>query len=181
MLGVGEKFPSYSLTATVSTDRDPQKAFRTSTGLDFPGKWKVYFCLAKGFHVRLSDRNRRLRQIEKEFEEREAQVLGASIDSEWVHHAWRNSNGELKDVPFPMLSDISSVLCAQLGILDPADGVAQCATFIVNPEGVTQVVYVTTSRVGRNPDEVLRVLDALQSNELCPSNWHKGEPALKVA
>lgn len=181
MLGVGEKFPSYSLTATVSTDRDPQKAFRTSTGLDFPGKWKVYFFWPKDFMFVCPTEIADFAKFEKEFEEREAQVLGASIDSEWVHHAWCNGNGELKDVPFPMLSDISSVLCAQLGILDPADGVAQCATFIVNPEGVTQVVYVTTSRVGRNPDEVLRVLDALQSNELCPSNWHKGEPALKVA
>ena len=63
----------------------------------------------------------------------------------------------------------------------PADGVPQRATYIVNPEGVIQFVYVTTSRVGRNPEEVLRVLDALQSKELCPSNWHKGEPTLKVA
>ena len=120
-------------------------------------------------------------KFEKEFEEREAQVLGASIDSEWVHHAWRNSNGELKDVPFPMLSDIKRELCAQLGILDPVVGVAQRATFIVNPEGVIQFVYLTNSKVGRNPEEVLRVLDALQSNELCPGNWHKGEPTLKVA
>ena len=78
-----------------------------------------------------------------------------------------------------MLSDIKPELCAQLGTLDPADGVAQRATYIVNPEAVIQFVYVTTSRVGRNPEEVL--LDALQSKELCPSNWHKGEPTLKVA
>jgi peroxiredoxin (alkyl hydroperoxide reductase subunit C) len=72
-------------------------------------------------------------------------------------------------------------LSTQLGIFEPADGVAQRATYIVNPEGVIQFVYVTTSRVGRNPEEVLRMLNALQSEELCPSNWHKGEPTLKVA
>jgi peroxiredoxin (alkyl hydroperoxide reductase subunit C) len=181
MLGVGEKFPSYSLTATVGTGRDPQKAFRTITDLDFPGKWKVYFFWPKDFMFICPTEIADFAKFEKEFEEREAQVLGASIDSEWVHHAWRNTNPELKDVPFPMLSDIKRELCAQLGILNPVDGVAQRATFIVNPEGVIQFVYVTNSKVGRNPEEVLRVLDALQSDELCPSNWHKGEPTLKVA
>jgi alkyl hydroperoxide reductase subunit AhpC len=77
-----------------------------------------------------------------------------------------HSNPELKDVPFPMLSDIKRELCAQLGILDPVDGVAQRATFIVNPDGVIQFVYVTTIKVGRNPEEVLRVLDALRPTNL---------------
>jgi alkyl hydroperoxide reductase subunit AhpC len=181
MLGIGEKFPSYSLTATVETERDPQKAFRTITDLDYAGKWKVYFFWPKDFMFICPTEIADFAKFEKEFEEREAQVLGASIDSEWVHHAWRNTNPELRDVPFPMLSDIKRELCAQLGILDPVAGVAQRATFIVNPEGVIQFVYVTNSKVGRNPEEVLRVLDALQSDELCPSNWHKGEPTLKVA
>jgi len=181
MLGVGEKFPSYSLTATVGTDRDPKNAFRTITDLDYAGQWKVYFFWPKDFMFICPTEIAAFAQLEKEFNEREAQVLGGSIDSEWVHHAWRNSNPELKDLPFPMLSDIKRELCAQLGILDPADGVPQRATYIVNPEGVIQFVYVTTSRVGRNPEEVLRVLDALQSKELCPSNWHKGELTLKVA
>jgi len=181
MLGVGEKFPSYSLNATVGTERDPKTAFRTITDLDYAGRWKVYFFWPKDFMFICPTEIADFTKLEKEFEKREAQVLGASIDSEWVHHAWRNHLPELKDVPFPMLSDIKRELCAQLGILDPADGVAQRATYIVNPEGVIQFVYVTPSNVGRNPEEVLRVLDALQSKELCPSNWHKGEPTLKVA
>ena len=90
-------------------------------------------------------------------------------------------NPDLKGLPFPLLSDIKRELCGQLGILDPVGGVPQRATFIVDPEGIIQFVYVTTASVGRNPEEVLRVLDALQSNELCPSNWRKGQPTLKVA
>jgi alkyl hydroperoxide reductase subunit AhpC len=79
------------------------------------------------------------------------------------------------------LSDIKRELCGQLGILDPNEGVAQRATFVVDPEGIIQFVYVTPHRVGRNPSELLRVLDALQSKELCPSSWEKGQPTLKVA
>jgi lipoyl-dependent peroxiredoxin subunit C len=101
--------------------------------------------------------------MDKEFQEHDTQILGASIDSEWVHHAWRNSNPELKSVPFAMLSDIKRELCTQLGILNPADGVAQRATFIVNPEGIIQFVSVAAKMVGRNSQEILRVLKALQS------------------
>lgn len=80
-----------------------------------------------------------------------------------------------------MLADIKHDLCEQLGIIDPAEGVAQRATFIVDADNVIRFVYVTDGSVGRNPEEVLRVLDALQSDELCPCNWHKGEEALVIA
>jgi len=79
-----------------------------------------------------------------------------------------------------MLADIKRDLCEQLGILDPQEGVAQRATFVVDPDGIIRFVYVTDLSVGRNPEEVLRVLDALQTDELCPCNWHKGEETLKV-
>ncbi|WP_305782164.1 redoxin domain-containing protein [Acidobacterium sp. S8] len=79
-----------------------------------------------------------------------------------------------------MLADVKRDLTEQLGILDPAAGVAQRATFIVDPEGVIRFVYVTDLSVGRNPQEVLRVLDALQTDELCPCNWQKGEETLAV-
>ena len=94
--------------------------------------------------------------------------------------AWRNHHADLKDLPFPMLSDIKRDLCEQLGILDLKEGVAQRAAFIVDPEGIIRFVYVTDLAVGRNPEEVLRVLDALQTDELCPCNWKKGEETLSV-
>jgi peroxiredoxin (alkyl hydroperoxide reductase subunit C) len=68
-----------------------------------------------------------------------------------------------------------------LGILDPAEGVAQRATFIVDPQDTIRFVAVNDLSVGRNPQEVMRVLDALQTDELCPCNWHKGEAVLKPA
>ena len=181
MLGVGDKFPSYSLTALVETDADPKAAFRTVTDLDYSGKWKIYFFWPKDFMFICPTEIVDFASMNKEFENREAQIIGGSIDSEWAHHAWRNADPDLKEVPFPMLSDIKRELCAQVGILDPNEGVAQRATFIVVPEGIIQFVYVPPNRVGRNPREALRVLDALQSKELCPSSWEKGQPTLKVA
>jgi peroxiredoxin (alkyl hydroperoxide reductase subunit C) len=176
MLGVAEKFPSYSLTATVSAD--PKTAFKTITDLDYAGKWKVYFFWPKSFTLLCPTEITGFGKLNKQFQERDAQVLGGSIDSDWVHLAWRNQHPDLKDLPFPMLSDIKRDLCEQLGILDPRAGVAQRATFIVDPEGIIRFVYVTELAVGRNPEEVLRVLDGLQSNELVPCNWHRGEATL---
>jgi peroxiredoxin (alkyl hydroperoxide reductase subunit C) len=181
MLGVGEKFPSYSLIAAVGTSEDQKDAFRVITDLDFAGKWKVYFFWPKDFMAACPGELAEFARLDKEFQEHDAQILGASIDSEWAHHAWRSSDPELKAVPFPMLSDIKRELCAQLGILDPNIGVPFRATFIVNPEGVIQFVCVASKLVGRNPQEILRVLQALQSEEKSANDRQQREPARKVA
>src|SRR5271170_4173704 len=179
MLGVGEKFPIYSVTATVS--RDKNKAFETITNESYPGKWKVFFFWPKDFTFVCPTEIAAFGKLDKEFRARDAQLLGASIDSEYVHLAWRGAKEELKNLPFPMLADVKRELSGALGILDPDAGVAQRATFIVDPHGVIRFVYVTDLNVGRNPEEVLRVLDALQTDELCPCNWNKGEETLKAA
>ena len=176
MLGVGEKFPTYSVTATVS--RDKNKAFETITNESYPGKWKVYFFWPKDFTFVCPTEIAAFGKINNEFQDRDTQVLGGSVDSEFVHLAWRNNHDDLKDLPFPMLADVKRDLCEQLGILDAEAGVAQRATYIVDPEGIIRFVYVTDLSVGRNPQEVLRVLDALQTDELCPCNWQKGEETL---
>ncbi|MBS1852371.1 MAG: peroxiredoxin [Acidobacteria bacterium] len=178
MLGVGEKFPSFSVTATVSTD--PKTAFKTITDLDYAGKWKLYFFWPKDFTFVCPTEIAGFGKLNKEFQERDTQILGGSTDSEFVHLAWRTHHEDLKSLPFPMLADIKRDLCGQLGILDPNAGVAQRATFLVDPEGIIRFVYQTDLSVGRNPEEVLRVLDALQTDELCPCNWQKGEATLTV-
>jgi peroxiredoxin (alkyl hydroperoxide reductase subunit C) len=179
MLGVGYKFPEFSLTATVSTDRE--KAFRTITDQDFAGKWKVYFFWPKDFTFVCPTEIAAFGKLNSEFQDRDAQILGGSTDSEYVHLAWRENHDDLKGLPFPMLADIKRELCLSLGILDPNEGVAQRATFIVDPEGIIRFVSVNDLSVGRNPQEVLRVLDALQTDELCPCNWTKGQKTLSAA
>jgi peroxiredoxin (alkyl hydroperoxide reductase subunit C) len=108
-------------------------------------------------------------------------VYGASTDSEFVHLAWRRQHPDLKNLPFPMLADIKRELASALGILDRKEGVALRATYIVDPEGIIRFASVHDLSVGRNVDEVLRTLDALQSDELCPCNWQKGDEFLKAA
>jgi peroxiredoxin (alkyl hydroperoxide reductase subunit C) len=178
MLTVGEKFPSFSVTAAVSLEKG--KEFETITEESFPGKWKIYFFWPKDFTFVCPTEIAAFGKLNSEFADRDTQVLGGSTDSEFVHVAWRTHHADLKDLPFPMLSDIKRDLCEQLGILDLSAGVAQRATFIVDPENVIRFVYVTDLSVGRNPQEVLRVLDALQTDELCPCNWQKGEQTLTV-
>jgi peroxiredoxin (alkyl hydroperoxide reductase subunit C) len=104
-------------------------------------------------------------------------VLGVSVDNEFVHFQWRAQHEDLKTLPFPMVSDLKRELATATGVLN-SEGVADRATFIVDPNNEVQFVSVTAGSVGRNVDEVLRVLDALQSDELCACNWRKGDPTI---
>lgn len=178
MLGVGKKFPKFDLKATVSTN--PKDAFTEITNDTYANKWMVVFFYPKDFTFVCPTEIKGFGDLNEEFKDRDAQVLTGSTDSEFVHMAWRQSHEDLKDLPFPMISDIKRELCSELGILDDAEGVAQRATYIVDPEGIIRHVSVNDLNVGRNPREVLRVLDALQTDELCPCNWEKGQETLNV-
>jgi len=176
---VGKPFPKFDLKAAVSTEI--HEAFINIHNDSYAGKWLVVFFWPKDFTFVCPTEIAEFGRMTKEFHDREAQVLGASIDSEFVHLAWRQNHKDLKDLPFPMVSDIKRELSTELGILDPHEGVSQRATYIVDPEGIIRFEMVTDLNVGRNVKEVLRVLDALQTDELCPCNWQKGEDTLKVA
>lgn len=176
MLGVGQTFPSFQLKAVVSTD--PKTAFKDISPKDFGDKWKIYFFWPKDFTFVCPTEIASFSKLNDEFADRDAQVLGVSTDSEFVHLAWRQNHEDLRDLAFPMISDIKRELCANLGILDEVEGVAQRATFIVDPQNIIRFVMVCDLNVGRNTQEVLRVLDALQTDELCPCNWKKGEATL---
>ena len=144
MLGVGEKFPSFSLQATVSLEQG--KTFQKITDKSFHGKWKVYFFWPKDFTFVCPTEIAAFGKLNQEFRDRDAQVLGGSTDSEFVHLAWREHHPDLKNLPFPMLADIKRELCASLGILDPSEGVAQRATFIVDPRTPSASSRSTTFR-----------------------------------
>jgi alkyl hydroperoxide reductase subunit AhpC len=179
MLGIGSKFPRFKLTGVVSNDIN--SAFRDIDNQTFKDKWLVVFFWPKDFTFVCPTEIAAFGRLSGDFADRDAQVLGVSVDSEFVHLAWRKDKEELRGLPFPMLSDIKRELSSELGVLDAEAGVAQRATYIVDPEGVIRFVYVTDLNVGRSPEEVLRVLDGLQTDELCPCNWQKGEETLKAA
>lgn len=178
MLGVGQKFPEYKVTATVSTDL--KTAFQEISTETYAGKWKVIFFWPKDFTFVCPTEIVAFGKLTKDFADRDAQLLGASVDSEFVHLAWRQNHSDLKELPFPMLADVKRELSSALGIIDAGAGVSQRAVYIVDPENVIRFVMVTDLSVGRNSAEVLRVLDALQTDELCPCNWNKGQETIHV-
>lgn len=178
MLGIGKKIPNFKVKATISAD--PKTAFTEITQDTYKGQWLVLFFYPKDFTFVCPTEIKGFGDLNKKFKDRDAQVLAASVDSEFVHMAWRQNHPDLKDLPFPMLADVKRELSTALGIIDDNEGVSQRATFIVDPDGIIRFVYVTDLSVGRNPEEVLRVLDGLQTDELCPCNWQKGEETIQV-
>jgi lipoyl-dependent peroxiredoxin subunit C len=183
MLGVGDRFPAFSVKATASLPLDKitiDNVFVDVTEKSYPGKWLVVFFYPKDFTFVCPTEIAAFGDLNQEFLDRDTQILGGSTDSEFVHWAWRRHQDELKNLPFPLLADVKHELTSALGILDKHEGVAQRATFIVDPEGIIRFAMVTDLNVGRNPKEVLRVLDALQTDELCPCNWKKGEETIDL-
>ena len=178
MLGVGARFPEFSMDAVVSLEKG--KEFRTIRSADLKGKWSVVFFWPMDFTfvcpTEIAEFNRSL----ADFQDRDTEVYGVSTDSHYVHLAWRQSHPDLKELGFPMLADHKKDLSEALGVLHPEEKVALRATYIIDPEGVIRWVSVYDLNVGRNVKEVLRTLDALQTDELCPCNWEKGKPTLKI-
>jgi len=178
MLSVGDKFPDFKLKATVANELD--EAFVEVTNRTWPGKWLCVFFYPHDFTAVCPTEIKGFCDINQQFADRDCQVLTGSVDSQFAHLAWRRDHMDLNTLPFPMLADVKRELTSALGILDRREGVAQRATFLVDPDGIIRFVYVTDLSVGRNPHEVLRVLDALQTDEMCPCNWHQGESTLHV-
>lgn len=179
MLKINNPFPTFSVTGVIADNMN--EAFVEITHETYKNQWKIFFFWPKDFTFVCPTEIAEFGRLHAEFKERDAQILGVSTDSEFVHLAWRQNHEDLKNLPFPMLADIKRQLVEPLGILDEAEGVAQRATYIVDPQNIIRFVMITDLNVGRNPKEVLRVLDALQTDELCPCNWQKGEKTLVVA
>jgi peroxiredoxin (alkyl hydroperoxide reductase subunit C) len=179
MIRIGQPFPAYSLTGVVSNDLE--QAFKTFHSTSDDGRWKVFFFWPKDFTFVCPTEIAAFGQLAPEFEALNAQVLGGSTDGEYVHLAWRRQHPALADLPFPMLADVKRELSTALGILDRGEGVCLRATFVVDPDGVIRFASVNDLAVGRSPEEVLRVLEALQTGALCPVGWRRGEPTLDAA
>ena len=179
MLTVGDRLPDFALQAVMSLDRGQE--FAPVTNRSHPGKWLVLFAWPMDFTFVCPTEIAEFGKKSAEFAKRDAQVLGMSTDTHFVHLAWRRDHPDLKSLPFPMLADTKRELSTALGILHKTEGVPLRVTYIVDPDGVIRFVSANDLSVGRNVDEVLRVLDALQTDELCPCNWQKGEPTLQVA
>jgi lipoyl-dependent peroxiredoxin subunit C len=178
MLTVGDKFPEFTVTANVG--REKGKEFKTLSNKDFAGKWLVFYAYPKDFTFICPTEIVDFGKHTADFADRDAVVLGGSTDNEYSHLAWRNNHADLADVSTPLVH-INPKLASELGIIHKEGGVALRVTFVVDPHGQIRSVSAYDLSVGRNVGEILRTLDALQSDELCPCNWQKGEETIKVA
>ena len=175
MIRIGDKIPNFDLSALVG--KNPEARIKTE---DYKDKWICLYFYPLDFTFVCPTEIKAFSDAVPDFEDRDCVVLGGSCDSAFSHLGWVNAKEELKDLKHPLFADYTKEFSRALGILDEEKGVSQRATFLVDQDGIVRFIYVTDLNVGRSPEEVLRVLDALQTDELCPCNWKKGEETLKV-
>jgi peroxiredoxin (alkyl hydroperoxide reductase subunit C) len=183
MLTIGDTFPAFNLKAVKGGPEglNLKSSFTDISNATDEGKWKLVFFWPKDFTFVCPTEIVAFGKMASDFADRDTVVYGVSTDSEFVHMNWRLHHDDLRTLTIPMLADIKRELSEACGILDKTEGVALRATFLVDPQGIIRFVAVNDLSVGRNPAEVLRVLDALQSDELCPCNWTQGEEFLRPA
>lgn len=174
MLGVGDIVPEFEIIGVkpkfMAHEENGQSAFEKITKDSFKGKWKVFFFYPKDFTFICPTEIVEFAKLNKDFEDRDCVVLGGSADNEFCKLAWRREHPELKQLSQWGFADTNGSLIDGFGIRDLEAGVPLRATYIVDPQGVIRHVSVNALNVGRNPKEVLRILDALQTDALCPCN-----------
>ena len=178
ILSLGNAFPQFEKKAVVSLEKGKEFSTLRNDFANEQGRWTVMFWWPKDFSGLCPTELVEFNHAHEEFELRNTQLIGASTDSEFVHLAWRKHHDDLRDLKYPLLADTSKSLGEALGILHEGEKIAYRATFIIDPKNNIRWVSVYDLPIGRSVEEVLRVLDALQSGGLCPCNWKKGQQTL---
>lgn len=185
MKTVGDKLESFVVTGV--RPGQPDDAFFDITEKSFEGKWKVIVYYPKDFTFVCPTEIVAYDKLAKDFEDRDAVLLTGSTDNEFCKVAWQKAHPDLQKITHIQFADTQRLndfedrsLIGQLGVFYHPAGAALRATFIIDPDNVIQHVTVNNLNVGRNPEETLRVLDALQTGELCACNRTVGGETLKV-
>jgi peroxiredoxin (alkyl hydroperoxide reductase subunit C) len=182
MKTIGDKLEAFSVTGVKPGfnlhEENGVSAFETIDEKSFAGKWKVIYFWPKDFTFVCPTEISGFDKLAKQFEERDAVVLGGSTDNEFCKLGWRRDHKDLNKLGHWSFADVTGSLVDQLGVRDKEAGVALRATFIVDPNNTIQHVSVNNLNVGRSPEEVLRILDGLQTDELCPCNRSVGGATL---
>jgi len=174
MKTVGDKLEAFRVTGVKPGfnhhEENGVSAFEEINEKSFPGKWKIVYFYPKDFTFVCPTEIVGFDKLAKQFAERDAVLLGGSTDNEFSKLGWRREHKDLSKLNHYSFADVTGSLIDQLGVRDKEAGVALRATFIVDPDNTIQHVSVNNLNVGRSPDEVLRLLDGLQTDELCPCN-----------
>ena len=157
---------------------------RTISKADTLGKWSLFFFYPADFTFVCPTELEDLAENYAKFQEIGAEIYPVSCDIEFVHQAWHDESERISKVTYPMLADPAHVLARNFGVLIEEAGQAERGAFIVDPEGIIQVEMVTAGGIGRNADELLRLLQAAQfvaqyGDQVCPAKWHPGAKTLK--
>lgn len=176
---VGKQAPRFEMEAVMSNKEFGRVSLEENMKND---KWTVLFFYPMDFTFVCPTEITAISDRYDEFEDLDAEVIGASTDTIHTHLAWiktpREDNG-LGDVSYPLAADHNQEVSRKYGILIEDEGVALRGMFIINPEGELQYSVVNHNNIGRDVDETLRVLQALQTGGLCPANWKPGQATLK--
>ena len=170
--------------ADFSVQAYQDKAFKTVTRADILGKWSVFFFYPADFTFVCPTELEDLADRYEEFTAIGCEIYAVSTDSHFVHKAWHDVSDRIKKLRYPMLADPTHALCRDFDVLIEADGMAERGSFIVNPEGRVAAYEVSAGNVGRNAEELLRKVRALQfvaehGDEVCPAKWQPGDETLK--
>lgn len=169
---IGSPAPEFTLDAVVN------KEFTKVSLTDFKGKWVVLFFYPGDFTFVCPTEIKGFNKSLAEFKAVNTEILAVSVDSKFSHLAWIKS-GALDALDYPLMSDFSKQTAKAYGVLDETVSSARRGLFIIDPKGVIQHILIHNDKVGRNVEETLRVLKALQTEELCPINWKPGDKVLK--
>ena len=161
-----------------------ENGFKEVTKEDILGKWSVFFFYPADFTFVCPTELNDLAEKYDEFKEAGCEIYSVSCDTHYVHKAWHDASDTIKKIRYPMLADPTGVLARGFDVMIEADGVAERASFIVNPEGKIVAYEVIAGNVGRNADELLRRVRASQfvaehGDEVCPAKWQPGAETLK--
>ena len=185
MKTVGDKLEAFSVVGVKpgfnNHEENGVSAFEEINEKSFPGKWKIIYFYPKDFTFVCPTEIVGFDKLARQFAERDAVLLGGSTDNEFSKLGWRREHKDLSKLNHYSFADVTGSLIDQLGVRDKEAGVALRATFIVDPDNTIQHVTVDNLNVGRSPEETLRILDALQTDELCPCNRDVGGETLKAA
>lgn len=160
---------------------DEIKKFKFS---DYRGSWLIVFFYPADFTFVCPTELKDMAENYEEFKKLGAEVLAVSTDTVFVHKAWHDVSPAVKNVKFPMLADTRRELCRMFGTLIPEKGCSLRGTFIIDPDGILRAGEVNDNSIGRNAEELIRKIQALQyvrkhEGSACPANWKPGDEALK--
>ena len=185
MLTVGDEFPQFSVQACTGTEKEDIKLL---TSADYSGKWTVFFFYPKDFTFVCPSELIAFDKRFDEFKKRGVEVIGVSIDSQFSHNAWRNTpvnQGGIGPVKYTLVADVKHDICQAYDVEHPEDGVAFRGSFLIDEEGMVRHQVINDLPLGRNVDEMLRMVDALafhqEHGEVCPAGWTEGKAGMDAS